>query len=239
MSLDPGMRDLLSAARRGLEPTDEERDRTRLALSRKLGAGVFLAATTTAGTAGGAVAAATLGKVVLVGALFVGGALGVRTLTRPAAAPAPVPTTPSPSPTPVPSVAVVAPAPTVVSVPAPVPSASASASAPSPSTNQKAAAVAPTSSADDLDGELALLRRARVALAAGKLDAALALLDEHAASYPNGTFAEERRGLGVVAQCKAGRVGAVGRARAFLADRPGSPMAARVVEACGLEKDTP
>lgn len=236
MSLEPGMRDLLSAARRGLEPTDEARDRTRAALSRKLGAGVFLAATTTAGTAGGAVAAATLGKVALLGALFVGGALGVRSLvgapaaTRPAPPASVTPSVTSAAAATKPSSVTAAPspsAPVLAPVPASVP----------PSTNQKP--VAPAASSDDLDGELALLRRARLALAGGQLDAALALLDEHAATYPHGTFTEERRGLGLVAQCKAGRGGAAARARAFLVERPGSPMAARIVEACGLDKETP
>jgi hypothetical protein len=66
---------------------------------------------------------------------------------------------------------------------------------------------------------------------------ALALLDEHAARFPSGSFATERRGLHVVALCAAGRLDDGRREQAaFLKSAGSSPIAARVRGAC-TERD--
>jgi hypothetical protein len=89
--------------------------------------------------------------------------------------------------------------------------------------------------ASSLRDEAALLRRAQEALQQGDSGAALEALDEHARLHPAGILGPERDAARAVALCKAGR-GADGRAlgAAFLAAHPGSPLAQRVRDACGL-----
>lgn len=81
--------------------------------------------------------------------------------------------------------------------------------------------------------ELALIRAALTSLRDRDSLQALRLLDEHAARYPNGAFATERRGLHAIAQCAAGRAEDGARERAaFLKSFGSSPIAARVRSAC-------
>jgi hypothetical protein len=81
--------------------------------------------------------------------------------------------------------------------------------------------------------ELALIRAALTSLRDHDSMQALRLLDEHAARYPNGAFANERRGLHAIAQCAAGRYEDGSRERAaFLKTAGKSPIAARVRSAC-------
>lgn len=75
----------------------------------------------------------------------------------------------------------------------------------------------------DPDAELALLTRAQHALDK-RPDAALAVLQEHAARFPDGVLAQEREILRIDAELALGRtVQATTRARAFLTLFPGSP----------------
>jgi len=82
--------------------------------------------------------------------------------------------------------------------------------------------------------EAELLREADEAVKAGDPTRALALLDRHAASYPNAILTEEREAERVVVLCALGR-SAEARAAgaAFLASHPRSPMTARVRASCG------
>lgn len=86
--------------------------------------------------------------------------------------------------------------------------------------------------ADPLAVELALLRRARRALADGDTSAALVALREHQERFPDGALAAEREGTRALVLCARG--GSSEPARVFLRDYPRSPLAARVRAACGL-----
>jgi hypothetical protein len=84
-----------------------------------------------------------------------------------------------------------------------------------------------------LEIETRLLRDAEALRRAGNGARALVLLDEHAARFPNGVLAEERTAARVFALCDLGRVSdASGEAQRFLAERPRSPLAARVRASC-------
>lgn len=84
-----------------------------------------------------------------------------------------------------------------------------------------------------LEEEVHLLRDADRAIKAGKPDAALVLLDQHAAAFPRSALEPERAAERVFALCAAGRVSeARARAAAFLAAYPLGPLAARVQRAC-------
>jgi hypothetical protein len=86
--------------------------------------------------------------------------------------------------------------------------------------------------------ELTLIRRAMTSLRDRDPGRALTLLDEHAVRFPSGSFANERRGLHVVALCATGKL-ADGRREqaAFLKSSASSPIAARVRGACGGPDD--
>lgn len=103
---------------------------------------------------------------------------------------------------------------------------------------RKAASVAPTK-ADNalannaLNQELLLLSRAQASLSSGDADRALALLDAHATTYPNGALREERMAARVFALCALGRQEeARAEAQRFVSMAPRSPLAARVRGAC-------
>ena len=92
---------------------------------------------------------------------------------------------------------------------------------------------APAVATPQTTGELVLIRQALTSLRDRDATGALALLDEHAARYPSGAFATERRGLHVVALCAAGNL-RDGRSEqaAFLRQAATSPIAPRVRRAC-------
>lgn len=87
---------------------------------------------------------------------------------------------------------------------------------------------------DSLTEENKLLARAHAALSSGDAGAALAILDEHAARFPRGTLAPERRATRAMALCKAGRV-EEGRREltALYGGDSKSPMAQKIDRACG------
>lgn len=91
----------------------------------------------------------------------------------------------------------------------------------------------PPSEADALRDELALIGAAQSSLGAGRHEAALASLEEHARRFPSGALSLERRALRALALCAAGRR-AEGRAEAeaFALRAAGSPLAERVASAC-------
>jgi type IV secretory pathway VirB10-like protein len=87
--------------------------------------------------------------------------------------------------------------------------------------------------ADPLSQEMALLKRAKLALSGGEARRALRLLDEHAQRFSQGVLAQERQALRVVALCDAGDL-ARGREEAerFLQEHPRAALAERVRAAC-------
>ncbi len=87
---------------------------------------------------------------------------------------------------------------------------------------------------DSLTEENKLLAAAHAELSRGNAGAALALLDEHAARFPRGTLAPERRATRAMALCKAGRV-EEGRRElvALYGGDSKSPMAQKIDRACG------
>jgi hypothetical protein len=98
-----------------------------------------------------------------------------------------------------------------------------------------AASTPPSFSAgpSSLEQDARLLRDAHRALADGDATAALRLLDEHAARFPESTLEPERSAERVFALCRAGRdADARIAADAFLRAHPAGPLAARVGASC-------
>jgi hypothetical protein len=81
--------------------------------------------------------------------------------------------------------------------------------------------------------EAKLLREAERALGAGNAARASALLDEHAARFPNGQMAPERAAERMVIQCQTGKAGA-SAGQLFLSEHPGSPYSARIKQTCHI-----
>ena len=104
------------------------------------------------------------------------------------------------------------------------------------STSTAAASGPPTRSPEDaraLAAEVSLVDRAR-ALAHRSPDAALALLDEHARTFPYGSLRDEAAVVRVEALLAAGRRDDAERvARPFLAERAGTPLARRLSDLLG------
>lgn len=100
---------------------------------------------------------------------------------------------------------------------------------PTPSTPPPPASEPVTIDARRLAAEVALLDRARAALTAGNVPAALAALDEHRASFADGALGAEAEVLAIEALLQQGdRPAAADRARAFLTTFPRSPLTKRV-----------
>ena len=87
---------------------------------------------------------------------------------------------------------------------------------------------------DALYEEIAVMKKAAQALQSNQPGRALRILDTFDRSHPNGgVMGEERRGLRVLAFCAAGPPEKAAAAKKqFLAESPGSPMAARIRSAC-------
>lgn len=224
--LGPEGRALLDAARNADDgDMMASRERVRSALGRKIGvAAVGLSTATAASTA-----AASTGIVakVIVGLAVMGVVAGGVAVTRanheekPAVVAKPIPTSPIALPDPIPTVAI-PPAP-VVAPPQPPPVASIE--PPKPIVSAPAAA-------PSLSAELSALQSANEKLAAGKPAETLAILD---AMPKAGTLGEERAGLRLLARCALGQSGAADAARAFLAQHPSSPLAARLRSTCSID----
>jgi RNA polymerase sigma-70 factor (ECF subfamily) len=89
---------------------------------------------------------------------------------------------------------------------------------------------------ETLEKEARLLAEARRAVARGDAARGLALLDEHAQTFPNGFFAGDRAAERIVVLCGLGRRDeAVRDAKVFLAGRPEGPLRRRVMMSCGGE----
>jgi hypothetical protein len=87
------------------------------------------------------------------------------------------------------------------------------------------------------DSEVMLMRRASQALSNGAPSDALQALEQHAALYPRGALAQERRALRIIALCQLGQRAAARQARErFLSEAPRSPLAAQIRRACGTSE---
>jgi len=87
----------------------------------------------------------------------------------------------------------------------------------------------------DLTRENELLRSAKAAVREGRFDAALDLTREHADAFPDSVLADMRAAVEVEALCSSGqRQRGMQKASAWLRRRPGSPMAERIRNACGV-----
>lgn len=86
---------------------------------------------------------------------------------------------------------------------------------------------------NDLAAELELMRAARSALRSGSTDRALSLLHEHARTYPDSAFAEERKATEIMALCTRGDTAkAEAMAQRFRQAFPDSAFDAGLLEAC-------
>jgi hypothetical protein len=107
----------------------------------------------------------------------------------------------------------------------------------------KPEASASTKPALQTGAEAELLQRAQQALTAEDAPRALALLNEHAQRFPNGSLSEERDAARVLALCGAGRQSEAAKmGAAFLSAHPDSPLASRVRSSCangGANSDAP
>jgi RNA polymerase sigma-70 factor (ECF subfamily) len=97
-----------------------------------------------------------------------------------------------------------------------------------------AASQAPSS--ETLEKEARLLAEARRAVQRGEAAQGLALLDEHARTFPNGWLAADRAAERIVVLCSLGRRDeAVRESKAFLVGRPDGPLTRRVTASCAGE----
>ena len=134
--------------------------------------------------------------------------------------PTPIPE-PPPSRTPTPSAEVAVAQPVLTPPPSP---------ARRSATVRESAPAAPTST---LEAEAALLRDARKAQAAGRLEDALAQLADHARRFPNGQLADGRRRARIRVLCDLGRTAqARGEARVLAERAPSDPLAKQALEIC-------
>jgi len=197
----------LQAARRNDSPPPAAAQRSWLVLLPGLTAG-------TTGTGLGAlVSARVLVMTTLLLAVGVGALAWPRTQASPTVDPpptlAPVPDTGPPRP------------PLTTPVEAPTP-------APTPRTTPRLGEEDRLAAEDRLAVEVALLDRARAALASGSTDAALARLEEHARRFPDGALVDLRGATEVELLCRRGEPAeAATRAAALLAAFPRSTVAQR------------
>lgn len=208
------------------------------------GVPVAAAKATTLGKIGAALST-TSGKVLLATALVTGGAVGVDHLTsddhRPSASdreseapvtvavPGHVPAHPAAG---IPQAALpVAPEPTAqASV---VPSErTASLTRQTAKQSKPAAARPPEKPKASVHDELALIRRMQSAVRSGAYARALALTRQHATTYPQGAFVEDRDALRTLALCQSGRASGPAAATTFRERWPKSMHKARIAAAC-------
>lgn len=245
MSTDPENKlSLLTLLADEYEPADTDADRVFAKIQASLAQASLAQAPASPSSAG----TGTGKKVLLAGlscvALAVVGAIGFQKMdahptTEAVSAPSPGPVA---SPQVVDSPSEVESAPsipsvTVDSLPTAVP-------APSAAKDVRKVALAAPSSAptvtppasDSLAREASLLAEARRALQSGQGDRALALLDEHARTFPNGWLASDRAAERVVVLCSLGRRDeAVREAKVFLEGRPKGPLTRRVELSCAAQ----
>jgi hypothetical protein len=113
--------------------------------------------------------------------------------------------------------------------------------APRPENAKPGAARTPTPppvAPDDLRAELALMDRAKTALATGDDAQVLRLVNEHAERFPEGSMVEERRGWTVIARCRSGAATSRSIAESFARDYPRSVLLDDIHHACSQHSAT-
>jgi hypothetical protein len=220
--LTPEAKELVQQARSAFRPSDADRERVFQALLPQIGAGAALGATPS-----------LLERLRQASWLKISGAVvglgaagGLFLAFGPEDEPAPA--------TPSKSVQVAekgeSPRPGMATIPTPV-----APTAVAPETKQPEGRVPPpTTRADRLAAEVAILSRAGTELHNGRAAAALKTLDEHRRKFPNGLLAQERTSARVQALCALGRVKEADAELTRLSRlSPQSPHEARAREACG------
>jgi hypothetical protein len=245
--LGPEAAALVAAARRGDDPTPEDHARVRAALAGRLAAAAIVTGTVAASrsAAAGMAPAAPLAAAKLASILVVAGAVGAVGIVESSHRPAHVAVVASRG-APVAS-AVAARSAVRAPVPELPPAAPGSSSAdpvtlehpePSPALPVRSVPARPMHDrpavpGGELEGELPVIAKARIALASGDAAAALRSLDLLAQRLPRGGLAQEREALAVQALCDLGDVErARERATRFLGAFPDSPYAAAVRSTC-------
>jgi len=229
---DPGLKEVLSRARRDWSPTAGEVERLRRGVETALAAGIPATRPAVPRTR------AWVGHALVTAAFTLAGAGAGYWAGRRATPPAPVA---------VPAVRVTPTAPTVPALsaapsPAPVPALEPAVAAPPPARRierARHASVAtppPATPAESLAVEVRALRNVERALRDGNPGLAQAFLDELDRSVPGGQMREERSALRTIARCNAGQQPfGVDLADEFTAAYPSSAYRARVQQACGTD----
>jgi hypothetical protein len=228
--LDDDLRDIVDAYARARAPSDATRDATWAAIERSLDAEAIAAEPSRPAWTG------RIAVVAVVAALAAGILLGVGLAPRESDdAGASVPGSAAYSRVePEASDVLVAPAPRVssekreaIQTPAPEPAAAETTAV--PDVQRSPRATRPSALRQEMD----LVRDARSALTEGRPRRALSLVAAHLRKFPRGVLREEARALEVAALCE---VGPRTRWRAALsrfdADHPGSPLRAKLRDAC-------
>ena len=236
--LSPEARSIIEAARGGDEPTSDDRKRIRTSLVVRLGAGAAAAGATTVrrvgrgggwsheghrgGTAGRHVSE---GNRVNLAVSAIG--LGAYVMRAPSSEQGPAPIQAAAS---VSSQPVVAPS-SEPEPKQPEPRATAEGSASPPARAWISPEVPSEDTSPHLADEVEALREAHTALREGRAGEAMEVLDQDAA--PSSGLEQERAAMRVFALCRLGKTQeAQSQAKAFLAQWPKSPHAARVRTAC-------
>jgi hypothetical protein len=242
MSLSPETEEVLHRARLSTAMAPEQRSRLKSRILARIAAtGTLLVAGNAAARGGFALWGSTMSAtakgvtaLALVASLGAGGYVATRAIQR---AHAPLSSSahrePEPVRPPEPAVTTEAPAPAVeapgvVAAPQEVPAVK------GPSRPiARASATAPIPPSNTLLEETNLIKQAELARGSGNVARATALLDEHAARFPNGQMAPERAAERMVIQCQTGQAGAAA-GQLFLSEHPGSPYSARIKQTCHI-----
>ena len=111
---------------------------------------------------------------------------------------------------------------------------------PRPQTPKGTAPAAPVDEASPLHAEAELLRRAKQAQAAGRLEEALGLLDTHGRRFPSGQLATGRQRARIRVLCDLGRTAqARGEAKMLASKRPDDPLAVQALSICAAPIQSP
>ena len=233
--LNSRARAVIEAARDADDPSPADRDRIKHAVLVQVAAGL-VASTAAAGTvAVGMSLGMKVGLAVLAVSLVGGGSAGFvhwqgkhRTSNLATSTPRPKAATPAATPVPVeiPTVA-----PPLATSPAPTESKARRLDKPRKLVGQ--GSVEPTSQEDQLNAEVAVLKRAREELRLGRPTQALEALLEYDRRFGQGALGEERQAIAAIAACQA-HPGPSARAQAqtFMRSSPKSPLLERVRAAC-------
>ncbi len=226
MPLSEQARQIVDDARAAYGPSDEDRARVGAMLPLHVAAAAGAAATAPASLLAGKGAVAALAALVIVGGASVG-YWWSRHETRGSQAPSASGAASMPS-------ARTTDRPDSPSALPPAPARKMQPEAPARAAHAASAKRAAAEPAPDVAGEIALLNEAQRALASGRADRALQLLDRHAREFPHGSLGEERAAARIIALCALGReTAARAEIAAFVRQSPESPLLERVRAACG------